>query len=1211
MIKKIIYFIVFLSITNLIEAQTECDNITLQTYGNPVVVARSTIKFKNGYKTTGVNGDLHAYIDPFAACNGWPGGIALNYVRTYSPIKNNATNQVPEHENLNYNLWQENVQYFDGLGRLIQTIDTKVSPTGKDVITPVEYDQYGRQVNDYLPYYISQTENPGEFQYNGVENQINFYDEFFNDGINAKSEKQFENSPLNRVLSQSAPGQDWQLSSGHTVDYQYSSNSVDEVKRWEIADNGNLSGGPFHYYANELYKIITTDENENEVIVFKDKQNKVIMTESKVDENWLKTYYVYDDFGLLRYVIPPLASIAYLNGSYITNQNINKLCYYYQYDARKRMTIKKLPGAEPIFMIYNKRDMLVLVQDGNLRVGNNWLFTKYDAFDRPVITGKYHNTQYIGQVNMQTYVDGFSSYPFWENYNTTSNAYSNSAFPIINSQTCTVYSETYYDSYDYSESLGANYAYSNHYGIPKSTKVKGLVTASKTLVLDGGNTYLVTVNWYDEYGRVLETVGKNHLGGYDRISNKYNFTGELLETYQTHNSTGVPADNHEIGKVFAYDRMSRLLRVTETPEGLPSKITTANEYNEFGQIIKKKLYNTGDSAYLQQIDYSYNIRGWMTMMNDPNSLGDDYFAMRLYYNDGATYPQYNGNISKMTWASDNFQSPKVYNFEYDGVNRIKQSVYSDTENRDYSTTYSYDLNGNIRSLSRRGKGEVGYLPIDYLCYTYTSNTGITGNQLLAVDDSDFYDLQTNGFTDNGSFYKVTGINEYAYDANGNLTKDDNKQISDIQYNHLNLPDHIEMFASANQGIFYVYDAAGIKLKKTFLNGEAGYIETDYSGSYIYENNILQYILTDYGKIIRNTDGSYTRHYNLTDHLGNVRATFDETGTVIQEDSYYPFGMTMNGLSYPLIPNEDKNLYLYNGKELDEDFGLNWYHYGFRMYDPQLGRFPSLDPKADEFAYVSPYNYAENSPIDGIDLWGLQYVRYDDLPSYAQEVYFEEGKQFVEYQNEMYLNIGEDLYMTSSGLSVFDEEGAVKMSRWIYNSVPQTMSKEDWVMYDPDMKVSGFGACGAAAANMVYNATGHYPGNYGMNKHYNLQMYTQHYPTVNSKTKANGLNTIHRSVENGDPIMLGVHYKDQFPNNLNGSTDLTTDHYVVAYNRGYDADGEFFYFADSPVANANIGMSELRKLYIQPDGTLRTINSNATYNASKAPFYIVTQVRPIK
>jgi|GEM_PF-1443056 len=81
-------------------------------------------------------------------------------------------------------------------------------------------------------------------------------------------------------------------------------------------------------------------------------------------------------------------------------------------------------------------------------------------------------------------------------------------------------------------------------------------------------------------------------------------------------------------------------------------------------------------------------------------------------------------------------------------------------------------------------------------------------------------------------------------------------------------------------------------------------------------------------------------------------------------------------SYQYSSSND-NKYLYNGKELqDEQLGgvnLDWYDYGFRFYDPALGRFPSLDPKADEFENLSPYNYASNNPVTCIDLWGLQGV----------------------------------------------------------------------------------------------------------------------------------------------------------------------------------------------------------------------------------------------
>ena len=65
--------------------------------------------------------------------------------------------------------------------------------------------------------------------------------------------------------------------------------------------------------------------------------------------------------------------------------------------------------------------------------------------------------------------------------------------------------------------------------------------------------------------------------------------------------------------------------------------------------------------------------------------------------------------------------------------------------------------------------------------------------------------------------------------------------------------------------------------------------------------------------------------------------------------------------------------MYNGKELNSDFGLDWYAYGFRYYDAAIGRFPSVDPIADKFPHVSPYNYAENRVPNGIDLWGLQFL----------------------------------------------------------------------------------------------------------------------------------------------------------------------------------------------------------------------------------------------
>jgi RHS repeat-associated protein len=211
--------------------------------------------------------------------------------------------------------------------------------------------------------------------------------------------------------------------------------------------------------------------------------------------------------------------------------------------------------------------------------------------------------------------------------------------------------------------------------------------------------------------------------------------------------------------------------------------------------------------------------------------------------------------------------------------------------------------------------------------------------------------------------------EYLYDANGNMVKDLNKNIDSVYYNHLNLPTMVEIPGGQNS-VVWTYDAAGIKLQK-IKNEGINDTRTDYVGSFIYENDELQFILTDYGKIMVAKDSLFQRHYNITDHLGNTRVTFTDSGMVIQDDSYYPFGMTMSGLSYynSNLEEDQKNNYLYNGKELQEDFDLDWYDYGARFYDAQLGRFHTVDPKAEKFVYQSLYVYAGNDPIRNIDVNG--------------------------------------------------------------------------------------------------------------------------------------------------------------------------------------------------------------------------------------------------
>ncbi|MBI9036452.1 MAG: RHS repeat-associated core domain-containing protein, partial [Bacteroidales bacterium] len=278
----------------------------------------------------------------------------------------------------------------------------------------------------------------------------------------------------------------------------------------------------------------------------------------------------------------------------------------------------------------------------------------------------------------------------------------------------------------------------------------------------------------------------------------------------------------------------------------------------------------------------------------------------------------------------------------------------------------YDFNGNIEHLQRSGKIASTYGMLDDLSYTYQ------GNRLLGVNDAVADNPGMHDFADNGSEYTPGGPAEYFYDENGNMTRDNNKGITNIEYNLLNLPQKID-FTDGNR-IEYKYDAAGNKLQKIFTVG-ATTTTTNYLGSFVYNDvDGLEYVLTNEGMLNKQDDGTYRYEYYLKDHLGNNRVMFtkgtDGNALALQENNYYPFGMRFGELT---LNNENK--YLYNGKEFQDDNNLDWHDYGARMYDAQLGRWHVVDPLANESHNVSfsTYNYCINNPILIIDPDGMDWV----------------------------------------------------------------------------------------------------------------------------------------------------------------------------------------------------------------------------------------------
>src|SRR5690554_827169 len=318
------------------------------------------------------------------------------------------------------------------------------------------------------------------------------------------------------------------------------------------------------------------------------------------------------------------------------------------------------------------------------------------------------------------------------------------------------------------------------------------------------------------------------------------------------------------------------------------------------------------------------------------------------------------------------------NKSYRNQKNVLYKIPGSSVNDSYNEQLSYDKNGNILTLKRNGEDETEFYTfmIDDLDYDYD------GNQLRNVTDTSGA-LQ--GFND-GNKHTQTKKNDFEYDDYGNMVIDRNKGITNITYNHLNLPKKI-MFGN-NQSIEYLYAADGSKLKKTVTDGATNKT-VDYLGGFQYEDEILSFFphAEGYIKVVTGNISGYSYHYvyNYTDHLGNIRLRYTKhplTGEIepLEENHYYPFGLKHQGynpthqvlefdpiegnVALITIPQNatDGYNYKFGGKELQDELGLELYDFHARNYMADIGRTTTLDPLAENFASQSPYSFFNNNPI---------------------------------------------------------------------------------------------------------------------------------------------------------------------------------------------------------------------------------------------------------
>ncbi|KUJ51829.1 DUF6443 domain-containing protein [Chryseobacterium sp. JAH] len=879
----------------------------------------------------------------------------------------------------------ETVQYFDGLGRPKQVVNVKASPLGRDVVTHIEYDGFGRQVKDYLPVPQTFTANGSIFTapLDYASNPSIYGTE------KIYSEKILENSPLDRIQQQIHVGTAW---SNKPVKFEYDANSVaDAVKKYTTtttwvseATNSALSQTA-NYGANQLYKNTVTDEDGNKTIEFKNGEGQTLLVRKVLTatEN-ADTYYVYNEYNQLSYVIPPLASAPT-----IVPATVENLYYQYRYDGRNRLVEKKLPGKGWEYMVYDKADRLIATQDANLRQSSKWFVTKYDKFGRVIYTGLMplpNQTREGLQVITNQYVIIESRNSTGFTRNGMQIYYTNGLY----SQIETILTVNYYDTYP-PNTPSFNPTVTN---LPLLTDNASLNISTKSLPVASyvknieDDNWTKNYSWYDERGRPIGSHSINHLGGYTKTESEIDFSGMAKMVVTKHKRLDSDTER-VITENFTYDHQNRLLTHTHKVDNNPMEYLTQNKYNELSQLKTKKVGGTNSATPLQVVDYAYNIRGWMTKINDPANLGiSDLFGYKIKYNEREgletpdaldttlkVLPKFNGNIAEVDWrtATNPNDNLRRYGYVYDALNRLKAGFYQNEVNpaaKEYFEKITYDLNGNITNLKRSEgilPGSTTAMNVDDLNYVYT------GNRLNSVTD---LSGQYSGYPD------TSGIT-IPYDLNGNMTAHQDKGILEIDYNFLNLPNYFKFNDFIDRkglrsyvNTSYKYRADGTKIKKVhtrrdwIIPNTLASVITEYLDGFQYDTTFdssLQFVPTSEGyyDFVKN---KYI--YNYTDHLGNVRLSYLHNGSsieVLEENNYYPFGLKHEGYNGTLTTNPSYQ-YKYNGKELQE---TGMYDYGARMYMPDIGRWGVVDPLAEQMRRYSPYNYAFNNPIRFIDPDGRQ------------------------------------------------------------------------------------------------------------------------------------------------------------------------------------------------------------------------------------------------
>ena len=915
-----------------------------------------------------------------------------NYVRTIVP-RTGSTAEPSDNpqaaSGINPTSPKVTTAYVDGLGRKRSDVASASGGSGEDVCDLVEYDNYGNAVRQWAPFAVSGSGDAlsvnalkqAAYSFHGSD-EVPFVETTYEDGA------------TNRPVAQSHLGRDWNPLNARkrvTTDYIFNeSNSPEykDVRLFAVGSDGRSLSDNGYYRPFTLRATCVTDEDGHKTVTFRTKADRTVLTRRVGDDGQLlDTYFVYDIYGCLKYMLSPKAVEELPHNASCPAATLEKLCYFYDYDARRRLVEKRLPGCEPVYYVYDKLNRPVFTQDGNQRSGGEWTVTAYHPHNLKVaLVG----TSVMPTATRQSLQTAWGDTLLLATASPSSNYEPDLLYPPLQGVgTFTPKVAYFYDNFAH---WNGTLPSDPDFPYNASDSHQGMLTG--TAFYDDGQT-MVSAVFADKKGRVVMSAEKDYYSNYYSVAtfSAYCFDGRLIRQKSVYNelAEGMSISSHTTETENDYDSGDRVVATRMRVDGGQWHTLTANTYDALGRLSSSTF--GGSSSGLQPVTFVHDICGNLTETHSP------WFDQKVYLTSSPNAEacgslwgldfgtSFSGNVNGADESSlvpaqnaaGYGKTARSYAYAHDALNRIVAVGEADDH---LGGTFEYDENGNITALVRTYDSD----------FVQDAAIGYDGNRLSAVyDDGDDYHVGTVPQFISDDY---TG---FTYDANGNLTADPTRQITSILYEPLvNLPRRVN-FANGNY-MLWGYRSDGAKTMSqtrtkyiTLIpkaNGDTiqrvnYHTATErFFGPFVKIDNSRWRVYHQSGHVDITSAGVQTWAYYVRDRLGSTRVVISAQGVPLQAFDYYPSGI-------PVETYNTNNTYaatnrLHTGKEFHPFDGLSWHDNAARFHDTLFPRFTTVDPLAEKDPGTSPYAYCGNNPLRFIDPTGkrilinnIDYAGYHD------------------------------------------------------------------------------------------------------------------------------------------------------------------------------------------------------------------------------------------